>query len=1548
MSAAGVNYVSRKVERPLDVVWSVLEYCANTVIFLLAGALVAARIYTNLANPKVSDIKWYDFPMSLVLWLYLLLARAAMFVLFWPVLKRSGYGMTPREGLVLAWSGLRGAVGLALSLFVVLDFQNAPNLSDRQFGELCFFYMGAITLLTLLVQGVTMAPLLRRLGMTKPPSVRRSFLKLLLRQVETRGDERMRLAAEDRVLGDPDWRVVGELSALEATEMLKRYDSGGVHGGKKRGGTKKRGGKKKKPGAGGTGFKAALARLVPPFLRGRGQQGQQAAGASASALASSAAVAAASAALAATANGSGGGGATAANRAAQPPSLPTPLLSGRQSSSRLNSGWSLDEEPAGGGAGGTGATTAGGATGAGAATGAAAAAASSSSALNFLRRRTQSVGSLAAAAAAAEEASLRAVAARMNRGALLAERRSRLLAAVRQTYNDLFHDAFIDSGQIYALRTASDRALDDLGSPLSDWDKLAPAMALPGWLRSLTQRAGDSPLASQWARSRLLRSLDNSMTLALAFMHAHEVTASDILDVWGDGGEFGREKKRGGGGSGGGGGSSIMNRSSLGFGGGGGGIGSARASALLDFEDNLNHSLNHHRRLNPNLPGIYNLLDEMKANVTRQVLLESAAEVRKAAASVARARTAWPEVARAIKTRQLAQELLLLKEQRVEAVAKTGLIADAEVQALQGLVERKLKSLHFKPPRFSGGRPLDSLRKHPLLASLSTAAFEAEVAPFAKLFVADEGEVLARSGSPADSVVVVIRGCVLLQVERLRGGGGRESSAGGGDWRAGSGALAGVPPPSSSTPATLRGGGQDSRPASAAASPQQQQQQQPPQQQQQQLQQRGLSKDDAGARSGRRKDAAFAAAATLLSSQNSGNPAIAAAAAAAAAATAAAVFESPSPAPPPSYVTSGGEGSSSSSSSNNNNKNVNAAAAAPPPVALAAAGAVLFAWPVMLRVPHAATATAASVTLGYRLPARVFDSLLEQRGGSGGGAESREDASARDAVARCAWQAAAAELAVAHGGPSLAGRSLAELTTLFRAAHVEDLERGDTLRSAGAAFMVYGRAARKRSGQAAATAAASAAASAAAAAAAAAASANAASSSSNNNHHHHPHLAPWSADEPAGPCMLPEEPAAYVCESRCKVMHLPTGCLEMRSGFGGGDEFGDSEEDEDDEDDESGGGGGGGGRARNRSERHLPQPSDDDHDSDAAALSAWHQSVERDQLERRRRQQQQGGGGGGGGGVQQQLTAAQLLQQQRLALGPGAAPSTFAGCQPRHHAPEHRRGLGQLEPGSSLSTPSGDEALLAALAPTATMMEGASSGSSSGRSQQQRRNVPLSPFATGGDSELLAAAAAASQQKRQQWARQHQAPAAAAPAAVAAHPLPRNSSRSTAASGASSASSSVVRRSVDDFDTRVSGGGKGGAGRGGGLFGAGARRSREAPEGMMLGGVGGGGGGGRGGTVSAGSGALDAASAASAAAAAAAAAAGGGGGPSSGGALQSAATVTATSGRRLVKELANRLSSVNEGGFGTSGTAAGPLHPVHSSRSGGGGGGGGGGEGGGT
>lgn len=41
---------------------------------------------------------------------------------------------------------------------------------------------------------------------------------------------------------------------------------------------------------------------------------------------------------------------------------------------------------------------------------------------------------------------------RMNRSALLAEKRSRLLQAIRQTYNDFFHDYFITDDHVFQLR----------------------------------------------------------------------------------------------------------------------------------------------------------------------------------------------------------------------------------------------------------------------------------------------------------------------------------------------------------------------------------------------------------------------------------------------------------------------------------------------------------------------------------------------------------------------------------------------------------------------------------------------------------------------------------------------------------------------------------------------------------------------------------------------------------------------------------------------------------------------------------------------------------------------------------------------------------------------------------------------------------------------------------------------------------------------------------------------------------------------------------------
>lgn len=75
----------------------------------------------------------------------------------YPFLKYTGYSITLRKATVCVWAGLRGAVGLALSMFLLFDGQ----VSDRSFRLLAFFFMGMIAAITILVQGTTTGLLLQ-------------------------------------------------------------------------------------------------------------------------------------------------------------------------------------------------------------------------------------------------------------------------------------------------------------------------------------------------------------------------------------------------------------------------------------------------------------------------------------------------------------------------------------------------------------------------------------------------------------------------------------------------------------------------------------------------------------------------------------------------------------------------------------------------------------------------------------------------------------------------------------------------------------------------------------------------------------------------------------------------------------------------------------------------------------------------------------------------------------------------------------------------------------------------------------------------------------------------------------------------------------------------------------------------------------------------------------------------------------------------------------------------------------------------------------------
>jgi NhaP-type Na+/H+ or K+/H+ antiporter len=61
-----------------------------------------------------------------ILWVSTVLIRAFMVILFSPLLKRTGYGITRKEMVLLVWGGLRGSLGLSLALIVIVD----TNLRD--------------------------------------------------------------------------------------------------------------------------------------------------------------------------------------------------------------------------------------------------------------------------------------------------------------------------------------------------------------------------------------------------------------------------------------------------------------------------------------------------------------------------------------------------------------------------------------------------------------------------------------------------------------------------------------------------------------------------------------------------------------------------------------------------------------------------------------------------------------------------------------------------------------------------------------------------------------------------------------------------------------------------------------------------------------------------------------------------------------------------------------------------------------------------------------------------------------------------------------------------------------------------------------------------------------------------------------------------------------------------------------------------------------------------------------------------------------------------
>jgi CPA1 family monovalent cation:H+ antiporter len=166
----GTQVMSPTTRLQAGATWEFLDFLANSLLFLLVG--LALRPIGAVTLARLGGSVWWPLLASIVA---VTVARA---VIVWAVagaLRRAGQPLPRGWRTVLTWAGLRGAVALAAALSLPTSLPGRDLLLTLTFG---------LVLFTILAQGLTMRPLLERLGVGGEEGTQRD-LELVLGRLRT-------------------------------------------------------------------------------------------------------------------------------------------------------------------------------------------------------------------------------------------------------------------------------------------------------------------------------------------------------------------------------------------------------------------------------------------------------------------------------------------------------------------------------------------------------------------------------------------------------------------------------------------------------------------------------------------------------------------------------------------------------------------------------------------------------------------------------------------------------------------------------------------------------------------------------------------------------------------------------------------------------------------------------------------------------------------------------------------------------------------------------------------------------------------------------------------------------------------------------------------------------------------------------------------------------------------------------------------------------------------------------------------------------------------
>lgn len=204
-------------------VWEIVFLLLNGLLFALVG-LQLPHILDSLSGRSTAELLGYAAVVSLVV----IGARIAWLLGTYIVarLSRRAREDDPAPSwqakAVVSWSGMRGAVSLAAALALPLSTDAGRPFPDR---NLIIFLTFGVIFATLVLQGLTLAPLIRVLDL-KEDGLEKEEAKARIRAAEAAVARLDELAGEDWVLDDTAERMRG-LYEFRQRRFRSRFDPDG-------------------------------------------------------------------------------------------------------------------------------------------------------------------------------------------------------------------------------------------------------------------------------------------------------------------------------------------------------------------------------------------------------------------------------------------------------------------------------------------------------------------------------------------------------------------------------------------------------------------------------------------------------------------------------------------------------------------------------------------------------------------------------------------------------------------------------------------------------------------------------------------------------------------------------------------------------------------------------------------------------------------------------------------------------------------------------------------------------------------------------------------------------------------------------------------------------------------------------------------------------------------------------------------------------------------------------------------------------------------------